>query len=146
MGFVLNQVTENYECLGIIDKPKTGVTYKVRNMATGEIEALRALPGATSRDPESAERLLREIRVQTRLCHPNIISFHDAFEMDGQLVMTTEFVEGSTLAELCRDGALPAADAIGTILQVLDGLEEAHALGIVHRNYRGACHCHRGWQ
>ncbi len=49
MGFVLNQVIGNYECLGIIDKPKAGVTYKVRNLATGEIESLRVLPGAKHR-------------------------------------------------------------------------------------------------
>lgn len=133
MGFVLNQVIGNYECLGIIEKPRAGVTYKVRNVVTGEIESLRALLGATSRDPEVTERLLREIRIQTRLSHPNIVEFHDAFEIDGHLVMTTEFIEAPTLAELCRGGPLPPRDAIRTIAQVLDGLEDAHALGIVHR-------------
>jgi serine/threonine-protein kinase len=133
MSFAVNQVIGNYECLGIIDKPKAGVTYKVRNLATGEIELLRALPGASSRDPESVERLLREIRIQTRLSHPNIVEFHDAFEIDGCLVMTTEFLEAPTLAELCRGGALPPGKAIGAITQVLEGLEQAHALGIVHR-------------
>ena len=92
----------NYKCLGVIDKPKTGLTNKVRKLATGEIESLRALPGATSRDPELAERLLREIRVQARLSHPNILEFHDAFEIDGRLVMTTEFVDAPTLAELWK--------------------------------------------
>jgi len=130
---LLNQVIGNYECLGIIDKPRAGVTYKVRNLATGEIESLRALPGATSRDQESTERLLREIRIQTRLSHPNIVEFHDAFEIDGHVVMTTEFVEAPTLAELCRGGPLPVRDAIRTIVQVLEGLEDAHELGIVHR-------------
>jgi serine/threonine protein kinase len=133
MGFSLNQVIGNYECLGIIDKPRAGVTYKVRNLATGEIESLRALPGTTSRDHESTERLLREIRIQTRLSHPNIVEFHDAFEIDGHLVMTTEFVEAPTLAELCKAGPLPVRDAVQTIAQVLDGLDDAHALGIVHR-------------
>jgi len=133
MSFTVNQVIGNYECLGIIDKPKAGVTYKVRNRATGEIESLRALPVATSRDPELAERLLREIRIQTRLSHPNIVEFHDAFEIDGRLVMTTEFLEAPTIAEVCRDGGLPAGRAIHCMVQVLDGLEQAHELGIVHR-------------
>lgn len=133
MGFGVNQIIGNYECLSLIDKPRSGVTYKVRNLATGEVEALRTLPGATSRDAESAERLQREIRVHTRLTHPNVIGFHDAFELDGQVVMTTDFADGPTLAELCRIGPLPQTDAVRTIIQVLDGLEEAHALGIVHR-------------
>jgi serine/threonine-protein kinase len=133
MSFAVNQVIGNYECLGIIDKPKVGITYKVRNVTNGEIESLRAIPGADSRDPESADRLLREIRIQARLSHPNIVEFHDAFLMDGRLVMTTEFVDGPTLAELCRENAMPPDKAIGAIAQVLDALEQAHALGIVHR-------------
>jgi serine/threonine-protein kinase len=61
------------------------------------------------------------------------VEFHDAFEMDGHLVMTTEFFEAPTLAELCRAGSLPLSRGIASIAQVLDGLEQAHELGIVHR-------------
>ena len=46
MSLSLNQIVGNYECLGIISKPRSGLTYRVRNLATGEMEALRALPGA----------------------------------------------------------------------------------------------------
>jgi serine/threonine protein kinase len=133
MGLALNEVVGNYECLGIISKPRSGLTYKVRNLASGEIEALRALPGSSAADADSAERLAREIRIHTRLTHPNVVGFHDAFELDGQLVMTTDYVEGATLAELARGGALPAGEAVRIVQAVLEGLEEAHALGIVHR-------------
>lgn len=101
-----SQIVGNYEFLGIVDKPKAGVTYKVRNLVSGEFEVLRALPGASYDDPESQERFLREIKVHTRLSHPNIVAFHDALELDGRLVMTAEFVEGTTLAEICRRGQL----------------------------------------
>ncbi len=127
------QIVGNYEFLGIVDRPKAGVTYKVRNLTTGELEVLRTLPGASYSDPESLERLLREIRMHTRLSHPNIVAFHDAPELDGCLVMTAEFVEGTTLAELCRPGPLLSSQALRVICAVLSGLEEAHALGIVHR-------------
>jgi serine/threonine protein kinase len=129
-----SQTVGNYEFLGIVDKPKAGVAYKVRNLATGEFEILRALPGASYGDPETLERFLREIKIHTRLSHPNIVAFHDALEVDGQLVMTAEFVEGTTLAELCRQGPLSSVEAIRVICDVLSGLEEAHALGIVHRS------------
>lgn len=128
-----SQTVGNYEFLGVVEKPKAGVTYKVRNLTTGEFETLRALPGASYGNPEFLERFLREIRIHTRLCHPNIVAFHDALELDGHLVMTAEFVEGTTLAELCRRGPLPADQAIQATCEVLAGLEEAHALGIVHR-------------
>jgi eukaryotic-like serine/threonine-protein kinase len=129
-----SQTVGNYEYLGIVDKPKAGVAYKVRNLTTGEFEVLRALPGASYGDPETLERFLREIKIHTRLSHPNIVAFHDALEVDGQLVMTAEFVEGTTLAELCRRGPLSSAEAIRVICDMLSGLEEAHALGIVHRS------------
>jgi serine/threonine-protein kinase len=48
--------------------------------------------------------------------------------------MTAEFVAGDTLAELCRLGPLLSTVAIRAICDVLSGLEEAHALGIVHRS------------
>ncbi|MGP8244824.1 MAG: serine/threonine-protein kinase [Bryobacteraceae bacterium] len=128
-----SQAAGRYEFLGIVDKPKAGVTYKVRNLTTGEFEVLRALPGGSYGDSESLERFLREIKIHTRLSHPNIIAFHDALELDGQLVMTAEFVDGTTLAELCRRGPLPSVQAIRAICEVLSGLEEGHALGIVHR-------------
>jgi serine/threonine-protein kinase len=129
----MTETVGNYEFLDIVDKPKAGVTYKVRNLATGEFEVLRSLPGASYGDPESLERLLREMRIHTRLSHPSIVAFHDALELDGHLVMTAEFVEGATLAELCRSGPLLSTTAIRAIGDVLSGLEEAHALGIVHR-------------
>jgi len=133
MTFTSAQTVGKYEFLGIIDKPKAGVTYKVRNLATGEFEVLRALPGSSHADHDAQERFLREIRVHTRLSHPNVVAFHDAQVLDGQLVMTSEFVEGQTLAERCRATPLPLPEAIHAISQVLSGLEEAHALGIVHR-------------
>ena len=133
MASALSPAVDKYEFLSIIDKPKAGVTYKVRNLTTGEFEALRTLPGASYGDPESMERFLREIAVHTRLSHPNVIAFHNAFELDGQLVMTAEFVEGTTLAGLCREGRLLSSEAVRVISEVLRGLEEAHALGIVHR-------------
>jgi serine/threonine-protein kinase len=127
------QIVGNYQFLGVVDKPKAGVAYKVRNLVTNEFEVLRALPGATYGDPESMKRFLREIKVQTRLSHPNIIAFHDALELDGQLVMTTEFVDGATLAELFKQGPIPQDQAVLVVRDVLSGLEDAHSLGIVHR-------------
>ena len=128
-----SQIVGNYEFLGIVDRPKAGVTYKVRNLASGEFEVLRTLPGASYGDAESLERLLREMKIHTRLSHPNIVAFHDASELDGHLVMTAAFVEGTTMAELCRPGPLLSSEAIRVTCDVLSGLEEAHALGIVHR-------------
>lgn len=133
MSFGVHQIAGDYECLGIADKPRVGLTYKVRNLKTGELEWLRALPGSAANDPESRERLLREIRIHARLTHPNLVAFHDAFELEGRIVMTTDFVDGPTLAQRCSAGALPPGEAVRIAVEILRGLQEAHELGIVHR-------------
>lgn len=133
-SFVPSQTIGNYEILSIIDKPKAGVTYKVRNLTTHGLELLRALPGSSANDPEGVERFLREIRVHTRLSHPNVVAFHDAMPFDGQLIMTAEYVEGPTLAETLSHGPLPWRESVRYIGDLLSALEEAHALGIVHRS------------
>src|ERR1017187_4954375 len=114
-----SQIVGNYEFLGIVERPRAGLTYKVRNLKTGELEALRTLPGASYGDPESLERLLREIRVHTRLSHPNILAFHDAPELDGCVVLTAEGVGGTPLAELCRPGPLLSSETLRVICDVL---------------------------
>src|SRR5437588_3518913 len=119
MSIGVNQIAGDYECLGILDKPSVGLTYKVRNRKTGEVESLRALSGAGSKDTESVERLLREIRIQTRLTHPNLVAFHDAFELDGHVVMTTDYVDGTTLAECCSRGPLPPTAAAAIVIEAL---------------------------
>jgi len=127
------EILGNFELLGIVDRPKAGVTYKVRNLTTGQIEVLRTLPGASYSDAEALERLLREIRVHARLTHPNVVAFHDVQQLDGQIVMTAEYVDGSNVTRLCRPGPLLSDQAIHIACDVLAGLEEAHQLGIVHR-------------
>jgi serine/threonine protein kinase len=66
--------------------------------------------------------------------HPNIVSFYHATQLDGDLVMTTEFVEGRTLADYRENGPLPLDQALDYIIQVLSALGHAHSLGFVHRN------------
>jgi serine/threonine-protein kinase len=62
------------------------------------------------------------------------VAFHDAMPFDGQLIMTAEYVEGPTLAERLSHGPLPWREAVRYIGDLLSALEEAHALGIVHRS------------
>ncbi len=133
MSLVPGQTIGKYEIIGILDIRKTGVTYKVRDLVTHNFETMRTLHGASSGDPESVERFLRDIKVHTRLLHPNIVTFFDALQIEGRLVMTAEYVEGATLATRLSQGPLPVAEAIRYVCELLSALEEAHSLGIVHR-------------
>ncbi len=95
---------------------------------------LKILPKGLSDDQQRVDRFLRETKIRARLSHPNIVSFYNAMELEDQLVMTTELVEGSTLEALLKAGTMDTAKAVDYASQALSALVYAHANGIVHRN------------
>ena len=134
MKFEIGQTVGGYEFLAVLDTSETGVTYKVRNVLVKRLEALKVLPKELQEDQKRIDRFLREVNIRARLSHPNIVSFYNAMPLEDQLVMTTELVEGSTIAQLAKPGSMPIKDATNYICQALSGLVYAHAHGVVHRD------------
>lgn len=123
----------DYEILDIVQSSRKEVVYRVRNNVVNRIEAMKVLPDSLERDNDARERFFREIKVLARLVHPNIVLFHNAAEIDGKLVMTTELLEGVTLADRMEVTRLPFEQACAIVQQVLAGLGHAHTQGVVHR-------------
>jgi serine/threonine protein kinase len=134
MGFEIGQTAGGYEFIDFLGSSKDDVAYKVRNTLSNRLEMLKVLPKKFQDDQERVSRFLREIKVHSRLIHPNIVSFYNATELDGHLVMTTELVEGTTLAERLQLGPLPWREAATFMSQALSALSYTHAHGIVHRD------------
>lgn len=137
MKFEIGKTVGGYEFLDYLGSSKVDVSYKVRNILAQRIELLRVLPKQD--DPDLTSRFLREMKVHARLVHPNIVWFYDARELEGQLVMTTEFVEGNTLRQRIEGGPMSAIDASGYICQALVALGYAHAQRVVHRDITPEC-------
>lgn len=133
MGFEIGKTVAGYEVVEVLGGSKIGVAYKVRNVFAQRFEVLKILPKGLQDDDEQIARFLREIKVHARLVHPNIVTFYNAREIEGQLVMTTEFVPGITLAERLELGAIPWRDALTYASEGLAALEYAHASGVIHR-------------
>ena len=133
MGFEIGKTLAGYEILEVLGGSKTGVAYKVRNVFAQRIEVLKILPKNAQDDDEQVARFLREIAVHARLVHPNIVTFYNASEVEGQLVMTTEFVPGITVAERLEAGPIAWRDAFRYAGDTLSALEYAHASGVIHR-------------
>lgn len=134
MAIQAGQKVGDYQVIDLLESSSTGVVFKVRNVLTQRFEALRVLPRTLQDDPEKETRFLREAKVHARINHPNIVSFYHAAHLAGQLVMTTELVEGRTLAECLEAGPLPVEQALAYASQVLSALAHAHSLGVVHRD------------
>jgi hypothetical protein len=113
-----------------------GVVYEAESLDDGRIVALKLLLAGMDAD-EARMRFLREGRVASTLMHPNTVYVYGTQEIDGLPTIAMEYVAGGTLEDLVRDkGPMPAADAARAIGQVIDGLEAAHAGGILHRDIK----------
>src|SRR5579871_3218394 len=134
MEFQIGQTYSGYEFLDVIKRSRSGIEYRVRNTRAGRLEALRALPESAESDRERTERFLREVRVHASLLHPNIVTVFSALELENHMVMTTELVEGPTLADRLQLGPVPLHDAVAFMRQVLSALDYAHQQKVVHRD------------
>src|SRR3954469_8321663 len=128
----------DYEILSVLGAGGMGKVYKVRNVISERVEAMKVLLPNLESDPDLADRFTREIKVQASLDHPNIAGLHTAQRLNNQLVMLMEFVEGVTIEEQLHSGTISLANGIGYITQVLSALGYAHTHGVVHRDIKPA--------
>ena len=114
-----------------------GLVYLATDTRLGRRVALKVLPPEWIADPARRERLRREARAAAALTHPGICTVHALEELDGQLVIATEFVEGHTLREEIARGAPPTSGvAMRTAQDLAAALAHAHERGIAHRDLK----------
>lgn len=138
MNLDVGSIIGDYEVTGILGAGGMGKVYKVRNMISDRVEAMKVLLPDLAHEQDLADRFLREIKVQASLEHPNIASLHTAVRVDNQLLMLMEFVEGVTLEQKLAAGPLPPAQAVDYVMQALLALDYAHAHGVIHRDIKPA--------
>ena len=113
--------------------------YRALHADTGSILAVKVLRSRYSSDPEKCQSFRREGEMGRLLRHPNIVAIEDVGREYNSSYITMEFVEGQTLRELVRvRGAIDLPRALGIILQLVEGLEYAHRLGVTHRDIKAS--------
>ncbi len=138
MAFQIGDTVGEYEVIGVLGAGGMGKVYKVRNMISDRVEAMKVLLPNLADEPQLADRFIREIKVLASLNHPNIASLYTALRFENQLVMIVEFAEGDTLEDLLKLGRIPLQEGIEYIRQALAALGYAHAKGVVHRDVKPA--------
>jgi eukaryotic-like serine/threonine-protein kinase len=111
-----------------------GEVYRATDTKLGREVAIKIIPEAFTQDADRMARFMREAQLLASLNHPNIAAIYGLEE--NAIVM--ELVEGETLHERIRQGALPLEEAILAAGQIAEALEAAHEKGIVHRDLKPA--------
>src|SRR5215470_12965891 len=126
----------SYEIKALVGAGGMGEVYRAHDARLGRDVALKFLPGEFTRDPARMARFEREAHVLASLNHPNIAVIHGFEESNGLRALVMEFVEGPTLADRVKPGALPFDEALPIAKQICDALEYAHERNIVHRDLK----------
>jgi serine/threonine-protein kinase len=117
-----------YEILAPIDAGGMGEVYRARDPRMGRDVAIKVCAERFS------DRFEREVRAVAALNHPNICHIYDV----GPNYLVMELVEGPTLADRIKQGAMPLEEALPVARQIADALEAAHEKGVVHRDLKPA--------
>jgi TolB-like protein/Flp pilus assembly protein TadD len=144
-----------YEILRSVGAGGMGEVYRARDTRLGREVAIKVLPPEFAGDPDRLRRFEREARAVAALSHPNILAIFDVGVRTGLAparegagpsptgeeavpipYLVTELLEGESLRERLKQGALPARKAIEVAVQIAEGLAAAHAKGIVHRDLK----------
>ncbi len=112
----------------------SGSVWLAREVETGRDVALKIV----AREGTSGSRAEREAAAAARLRHPRCLRAHALARDSGHVYIVYEYVQGKTLREAMRAGAIGDAAALEAAAQVLEGLAHAHAHGIVHRDVKPA--------
>jgi serine/threonine protein kinase/Tol biopolymer transport system component len=113
-----------------------GEVYRAHDTRLNREVAIKVLPESVSSDPERLRRFEQEARAAAALNHPNILAVYQMATHEGVSYMVTELLEGETLRERLRRGAIPLRNAIDYGVQIARGLAAAHEKGIVHRDLK----------
>ena len=125
-----------YEISALVGAGGMGEVYKAKDTRLDRTVAIKVLPEHLSGDPHLRERLEREAKAVSSLQHAHICTLFDIGSEDGIIYLVMEYLEGETLAERLKRGALPLAEALQYGSQIADALGAAHARDIVHRDLK----------
>jgi serine/threonine protein kinase/tetratricopeptide (TPR) repeat protein len=128
---------ERYEILKRLGEGGMGAVYKARDHELDRLVALKVIRPELAGHPDILRRFKQELILARQVTHKNVVRIFDLGSADGRKFITMDFIEGRDLKSILTErGRLPAAEVTPILQQVCQGLEAAHAEGVVHRDLK----------
>jgi uncharacterized RDD family membrane protein YckC len=126
----------NYRIVRQLGKGGMGVVFEADDLESGRRVALKLLAHSLE-SPEARNRFFREGRLAASINHPHCVYVYGTGEIDGTPIISMEHIAGGTLHDrVKREGPLPVTEAVDVILEIIDGLEAAAKVGVLHRDVK----------
>ena len=126
----------HYEIGTLLGKGGMGEVWRAKDTKLGREVAIKTLPEEFAKDADRLARFEREAKLLASLNHPNIAAIYGLEEHEGMRFLVLELVEGPTLGDRIKHGAIPVEESLKLALQIAEALEAAHEKGVIHRDLK----------